>query len=197
MVLHRDVPDGPLMATCVRRKQDMFATVLHNLKSPENTGMIVRTHAAYGGSQLVIVGSEPWRFRKRSQAFSRKLEKSCEIVYLTSDDEFFEWCDASGFIPVGIEISETSSSLPGFEFPKKPAIIVGNEGIGLPNDFLGRCRHTVTIPQFGPVSCLNVAMSCGIALYELNRDRTDAMEIRHDEFYLTESLSENPLEPNA
>jgi len=175
----------------------MFATVLHNLKSPENTGMIVRTHVAYGGSQLVIVGSEPWRFGKRSQAFSRKLEKLCEIVYLTGDDTFFEWCEASGFIPVGIEISETSSNLPGFEFPKNPAIIVGNEGIGLPDEFLDRCKHTVTIPQFGPVSCLNVAMSCGIALYELNRDRTDAMEIRHDEFCLTESLPENPVEPDT
>ncbi len=74
----------------------MFATVLHHLKSPENTGIILRTHVAFGGEKLVIVGPEPWRFKKRTQAFSRRLEKISEIVYLANDDSLFRWCTAEG-----------------------------------------------------------------------------------------------------
>ena len=46
----------------------MFWTVENELKSPENAGMIVRSHVAFGGQEIVIIGSEPWRFKKRAQA---------------------------------------------------------------------------------------------------------------------------------
>jgi tRNA G18 (ribose-2'-O)-methylase SpoU len=149
----------------------MFTTVLHNLKSPENVGLIVRTHVAFGGSPLVVVGPEPWRFKKSAQAFSRRLEKMCDIVHLDTDDAFFTWCGQHGCTPIGLEISATAEPLPDFQFPDHPAIIVGNEGAGLSPSFLSRCAHTILIPQFGPVECLNVAVSCCVAIYELNRKR--------------------------
>lgn len=149
----------------------MFATVLHNLKSPENTGMILRTHVAFGGEHFVMVGPEPWRFKKRTQAFSRRLEKICSLVYLPDDDSFFDWCRAERFTPIALEIAEAPILLPSFHFPDRPALIVGHEGNGLPNEFLERCSAVVTIPQFGPVGCLNVAVSGSIAIYELNRGR--------------------------
>jgi tRNA G18 (ribose-2'-O)-methylase SpoU len=141
----------------------VFTTVVHNLTSPENTGMILRTHVAFGGERFVMVGPEPWRFKKRTQAFSRRLEKVCRIVYLPDDDALFDWCRAERFVPVAIEIAEAPVLLPSFRFPERPAIIVGHEGKGLSSEFLQRCAHGVTIPQFGPVGGLNVAVSCRIA----------------------------------
>lgn len=149
----------------------MFATVAHNLTSPENTGMMLRAHVAFGGERFVMVGPEPWRFKKRTQAFSRRLERICSIVYLPDDDSLFQWCQVERFVPVAIEIAEAPILLPSFRFPERPAIIVGHEGKGLSDEFLRRCSHVVTIPQFGPVDCLNVAVSCSIAMYELNRNR--------------------------
>jgi 23S rRNA (guanosine2251-2'-O)-methyltransferase len=165
----------------------MFATVLHNLKSPENTGMIVRTHVAFGGEKLVIVGPDPWRLKRRAQAFSRKLERICEIVHLIDDDAFFRWCEAEEYVPVAIEIAEHPVFLPSFRFPHRPAVIVGHEGRGLPETFLRRCSHVVTIPQFGPVGCLNAAMSCGLALYELNRERPVERRIDRHKFHVEEA----------
>jgi 23S rRNA (guanosine2251-2'-O)-methyltransferase len=60
----------------------MFWTVVNELKSPENAGMIVRSHVAFGGEEIVIVGSEPWQVKKRAQSFSRRLERLCRIRYL-------------------------------------------------------------------------------------------------------------------
>jgi 23S rRNA (guanosine2251-2'-O)-methyltransferase len=49
----------------------MFCTVLNRLKSPTNVGMIVRSHVAFGGQQVVFIGDDkPWEFRKGSQSFS-------------------------------------------------------------------------------------------------------------------------------
>lgn len=149
----------------------MFATVLRDLKSPENTGMILRTHVAFDGGPFVMIGSEPWRFKKRSQAFSRKLEMISAITYLPDDDAFFAWCKSEAMTPVAVEIAESAVPLPSFQFPERSALIVGHEAHGLSEDFIAKCKHTVMIPQFGPVACLNVAVSCCIAIYEFNRAR--------------------------
>lgn len=164
----------------------MFATVLHNLKSPENTGLIVRTHVAFDGEKLVIIGPDPWRFKKRTQRFSRRLEKIADIVHLEDDDSFFRWCQRESFTPVAIEIVENPKYLPSFTFPRRPAIIVGHEGKGLPPDFMGRCAAVVTIPQFGPVACLNAAVSCCLAIYEFSRNRPVTRQIVGDAFQAEE-----------
>ncbi len=152
----------------------MFCTVLHSLKSPQNVGTIVRSHVAFGGGPVIFVGQrKPWDFRKGTQAFSRKLERLAELVFLADDDSFFSWCSVHSYSPVAIEITAIAVQLPGFAFPARPAIVVGGEAAGLSSAFLTRCEHIVAIPQFGPAEYLNVGVSCSIALYELNRQRSD------------------------
>ena len=68
-----------------------FCTVLRGLKSPENTGLIVRAHVAFGGDRVVVVGEpEPWSFQKQARAFSRRLNGVCEVAFLATDDAFFD-----------------------------------------------------------------------------------------------------------
>ena len=156
----------------------MFCSVLHTLKSPKNVGTIVRTHVAYGGGPIVFVGHHrPWDFKKGTHAFSRKLEKQCELVFLETDDLFFDWCEEKDYSTVAIEISKNAISLPAFSFPKRTALIVGNEGAGLSENFITRCKDVVAIPQYGGVECLNVGVSCSIAIYEMSRLRKDVSEV--------------------
>lgn len=164
----------------------VFATVVYNLKSPENVGMILRTHVAFGGAKFVMVGQEPWRFKKRSGMFSRRLEHLCDIVYLADDEAFFSWCLIDNFTPVAVEIAEKADLLPRFKAPARPALVVGHEGNGLPTAFLRRCNSVVRIPQFGSVGCLNVAVSCCIAIYEINRHRQGGLRVVGDEYQIPE-----------
>jgi tRNA G18 (ribose-2'-O)-methylase SpoU len=150
----------------------MFSTVLHTLQSPQNVGMIVRSHVAFGGDRIVMVGNEqPWRFGKGTRAFSRKLESQCEFVYLRREDDLFAWCDAGSWVPVALEIASPPQYLDSFAFPARVALVVGNEGTGLSSAFLARCTYVVTVPQFGAVGSVNVAVAASIAMYELNRGR--------------------------
>jgi len=164
-----------------------FCTVLRQLKSPQNVGMIVRSHAAFGGERIVFVGEQhPWDFKKRSQAFSRKLERQCEIIYLADDEDFFAWCKQERFATVALEICSPPVLLNVFAFPARTALIVGNEGAGLSQTFQERCEHVVTIPQFGLVASLNVAVACSVAMYELRRDQYPAATIIGDEYQAQE-----------
>jgi 23S rRNA (guanosine2251-2'-O)-methyltransferase len=155
----------------------MFWTVVNDLKSPENAGMIVRSHVAFGGEEIVIIGSEPWQFKKRAQSFSRRLERLCRLRHLDDDEAFFDWCRDASIVPVAIEIARPSSLLRDFTFPSRVAVVVGNEGRGLSAEFRRRCAATVTIPQFGPARSLNAAVSASIVMYELTRQQPMEREI--------------------
>jgi tRNA G18 (ribose-2'-O)-methylase SpoU len=147
----------------------MFWTVVNELKSPENAGMIVRSHVAFGGEEILVIGKEPWQFKKRARGFSRRLEKLCRFTYLKDEESFFQWCAGNSVVPIAIEITECPTLLPGFHFPARAAIVIGNEAKGLSTSFLSRCAATVTIPQVGPVASLNAAVSASIVMYELTR----------------------------
>ncbi len=152
-----------------------FHTVLWNVKSPVNAGMIVRSHVAFGGDALVVVDPVPWAFRKKFQSVSRKLEREARIVQVPDDDAFFAWCAADGCAPVALEIG--GASIAGAAFPERVALVVGNEQRGLPATFLARCAAVMTIPQFAPVASLNVAIAASIAIYEINRGRSDVAAV--------------------
>ncbi|MCU0879088.1 MAG: TrmH family RNA methyltransferase [Pirellulaceae bacterium] len=165
----------------------MFCTVLHNLKSPTNVGMIVRSHVAFGGREVVFVGYElPWQFKKGSQAFSRRLERLCEIVTLETDDEFFAWARQHRYQTTALEIGEHAVPITTFEPPSHTALIVGNEAAGLSEAVLSRCDFRVFIPQFGRAECLNVAVACSIGMYELTRNSPSMVRMRGGKFAVRE-----------
>jgi len=150
----------------------MFCTVLHSLQSPQNVGMIVRSHAALGGDRIVLLGHEqPWRFGKGTQAFSRRLEKLVEFVHLRTEDEFFAWCEREHLVTVALEVSAPPRLLDEFAFPARVALVVGRESSGVPAGFLERCAHVLTVPQYGPVGSLNVSVAASLAMYEMMRGR--------------------------
>ena len=159
----------------------MFSTVLHHLKSPENVGMIVRSHVAFGADRIVIVGPA-WHLKKRAQNFSRGLESGCETLHFETDDLFFAWCAAEDVQPVAVEIATPTRWLSEHRFGERTALIVGSEAAGLPPEFLARCAATVTIPQYGPAACLNVAVSASLAMYELTRNQPARRTIEGDEY---------------
>jgi tRNA G18 (ribose-2'-O)-methylase SpoU len=104
------------------------------------------------------------------------------LGHCRTDDEFFAWCERNEIAPVAVEIASPPAFLPGDRFPERSVLVLGNEGAGLPPDVLSRCAGVVTIPQHGPVPCLNVAVAGSIAMYELVRAVPVARAIAGDEY---------------
>ena len=51
------------------------------------------------------------------------------------------------------------------------ALVIGNEGFGIRPELLEACDRQIAIPQTGHVGSLNAAVSAGILLYEVHRQR--------------------------
>jgi TrmH family RNA methyltransferase len=58
------------------------------------------------------------------------------------------------------------------DFAGPVALLIGNEGAGLPPEILNQADELVTIPHSGRVESLNAGMAASILLYEIARQRS-------------------------
>ena len=58
-------------------------------------------------------------------------------------------------------------------FQKGTAVVIGNEGNGLPESVSAACDRRVTIPMHGTIESLNAAMAAGIILWEVQKAKID------------------------
>jgi 23S rRNA (guanosine2251-2'-O)-methyltransferase len=160
-----------------------FNTVLYRVLSPQNVGMIIRSHVAFGGKYLIFAGyDEPWAFKPGTQGFSRKLESKCNILHFLEFEDLLAWSRNKYFKNIAIEISKSGKPVVEFRYPDHCNFIVGNEGAGIPDEVLRQCDEIIYIPQFGEVECLNVAVSASIVLFDFTRNNINAKEIRKNKF---------------
>jgi len=76
-----------------------------------------------------------------------------------------------GFFVVGLA-GDTAQSLPAVSLGDVPVIlVVGAEGAGLSRLVRETCDMVVAIPLDPRTESLNAAVACGIALYEISRQR--------------------------
>jgi tRNA C32,U32 (ribose-2'-O)-methylase TrmJ len=74
-------------------------------------------------------------------------------------------------------------------------LLVGHEGRGIPKQTLSRCHAVLTIPQHGPVACLNAAVAGVIAMYEAAGRRPPTRTIHDDEYVVEPSERPGPANP--
>lgn len=75
-----------------------------------------------------------------------------------------------GFKIVGAS-EKSSMNYTKIDFTIPVVIVMGAEDIGLSNEVLRHCDNLVSIPIVGKVGSLNVAVACGVMLYEVVRQR--------------------------
>jgi tRNA G18 (ribose-2'-O)-methylase SpoU len=71
-----------------------------------------------------------------------------------------------GYALIGLEQTTNSTSLHEFRFPRKMALVIGNERLGLSEDELALMTDCVEIPVWGRPHSYNVATATAMALYE-------------------------------
>lgn len=144
--------------------------VLDGIQDPYNFGAILRS-AEVLGANAVLIGTENQVGVTSQVARSSAGAVNYLPIIRHADFAFVltTWKDRG----VKIYGASEKSSLPLFQCDctEPIALIIGNEGTGIRLELLGMCDQLVTIPQFGHVESLNAAVSAGILLYEVTRQR--------------------------
>jgi tRNA G18 (ribose-2'-O)-methylase SpoU len=145
------------VTTVPARRSHRFKLIIFNLLKPQNIGVLIRTAYAFGCEEVIMVGRKQAKLTGASGSISAQ-----PIRHFFHMRDAASYCSNEGFALCGVEIG--GRLLHEVTFTRDTAFVLGNEGRGL-SDAAAYCEERVTIPQWGGVPSLNVAIAGAITMY--------------------------------
>lgn len=147
-----------------------FFMMVENLQDPGNLGTILRTGEGAGITALIMS-------KGTVDIYSPKVTRSTmgsifRVPFLYVED-MIQTISLLKNRQILVYAAHLEGSVPydSPDYRQPAAILIGNEGNGLQEDTAAACSRRVRIPMEGKVESLNAAMSAGIFMYEIHRQR--------------------------
>ena len=155
-----------------------LVVIAAGLQDPGNLGTIARSAEAFGATGLLLGERtvSPWNW-KTLRASAGSLFRLPTVKVKLADA-------VSEMKARGVRVLATSSHkgtlISQTDLSGPVALIVGNEGAGLPREILALAAEIVAIPQSSRVESLNAGIAASIILYEAARQRELAPQRHRD-----------------
>jgi RNA methyltransferase, TrmH family len=152
------------------RRSAALVVVLAGIQDPGNLGTILRSAEAFGASGVVSLPgcASAWN-PKAVRASAGSVFRV--PVLAASAEECFEKLH-EGRLEVFATAVRGAKAANAANLGGAVAILIGNEGNGVPEDIASMADGAITIPCPGPVESLNAAVAASVLLYEAARQRT-------------------------
>jgi tRNA G18 (ribose-2'-O)-methylase SpoU len=141
-----------------------FILVLDHMKAGFNVAKIFRSAEAFGACEIHLVGIGPFDPAPAKGAF-----KKVPARFYEDFRESYEELVQRGYRVLALDVARGESLIKA-EIPEKAAFVLGHEEMGLsfqPEEYpdIG----FLSIPQYGQVESLNVAVAASVVMYEYVR----------------------------
>jgi TrmH family RNA methyltransferase len=144
------------------------------IQDPGNLGTIIRTADAVAASGVILS-------RGTVDLYNQKVIRSTmgslfhlPVVQIEETKEVINDLKKNGIKIVAADISGKIDYFSA-DYKLPTAILIGNEGAGLPEEIIGLCDEVVKIPMPGRAESLNAGISAAVLLYEALRQRTSPL----------------------
>ena len=140
--------------------------VFDQVRSAFNTGALFRTADAACVDKIYLHGLTP--HPPQAQLEKTALGASHYVPWMHSREAEPIWkeLESDGYTLVALDNGPGSVAVWDFSWPRKTALVAGNEVEGVSEEFLERCDARVHLPMMGYKRSLNVTTALGIAMYE-------------------------------
>jgi len=141
------------------------------LQDPGNLGTLVRSAEAFGATGVLTT---PGTVSAWNQKAMRASAGSCFRVPLaTAGPDEMQLMEAHA-VRLFAAMPEDATAVDAVDLTGPTALLIGNEGAGLSEDWVRMADAQVTIPCPGWVESLNAAVAGSLLLYEASRQRRSA-----------------------
>jgi len=146
--------------------------LLDQVTDPHNLGACVRTAEAAGCAAVVLPKDNAADLRSPvvSKAACGALSR-LPVYRVTNLSRAIKRLQDKGFWAVGMA-GEAEASIYDAQLTGPLAVVMGSEGKGLRRLVRETCDQLIGIPMPGTVESLNVSVATGVALFEINRQRS-------------------------
>jgi TrmH family RNA methyltransferase len=141
-----------------------LVVALDSLQDPGNLGTIVRAAEAAGASGVVASSGCVEPYSAKAVRASMGSAFRLPIARRTSPAAFAEACAARDIRVVALA-TRGEQSCYDFDWTVPSALLVGNEGAGLSDDWRSLASASVRIPMASPVESLNAGIAAAVVLF--------------------------------
>ena len=142
--------------------------VLDDIRSMSNVGSLFRSADAFRVEKIYLCGITGKPPHKEIRKTALGAEESVEWEAFDSVVECVSHLKERGYRLLALEQTTNSIDLRDFEWNDQPcALVLGNEVDGVHQEVLELSDVVLEIPQYGTKHSFNVAVSGGIAMWEL------------------------------
>lgn len=143
--------------------------VLDQVRSLNNVGSAFRTADAFRIEKIYLCGITGTPPHRDIQKTALGATESMDWEYCLNTMDAIKKLKEEGYQICALEQVDRSIQLNEFlpEKGKKYALIFGNEVFGVEEQVLQSCDHVLEIPQLGTKHSLNIAVSLGIAVWDM------------------------------
>jgi tRNA G18 (ribose-2'-O)-methylase SpoU len=150
-------------------KKSPIIIVLDNIRSLNNIGSVFRTSDAFLIEKVYLCGITATPPHKDIHKTALGSTDTVEWEYVEDTLELIEALQNKGVHVACIEQAEKATMLN--DFKPKPnqtyALVFGNEVKGVRQDVVSKSDIVLEIPQFGTKHSLNIAVSCGVVVWDV------------------------------
>ena len=154
-------------------KAEPLLLILAGLQDPGNLGTILRSAEAFGATGILCLPGTVSAWNPKAVRASAGSLFRLPLFSVSAEDCFARLRQAS----IKLWTTAVTSAKPAnqINLAGPVALIIGNEGNGVPAELATQADGAVTIPCPGPVESLNAAIAASILLYEASSQRTGAL----------------------
>jgi len=143
--------------------------VLAGIQDPGNLGTILRSAEAFGAGGVICLPGTVNAWNPKAVRASAGSVFRVPVLSV-GEDEAFGQLRKTGvrLLATAVEGAQAANDV---DLAGPVALVIGNEGNGVPVELAAKTDGAVTIPCPGPVESLNAAVAASVLLYEAARQR--------------------------
>ena len=142
--------------------------LLHEINNPSNLGAILRTTEAVDAAGVVATKSSADVFSPKSLRASMGAALRLNIWSNAGFKEALDWANGKELIATAADVN-AEKSYTEIDWKKPRLLVFGSEAHGLSTEEFEIIDESLIIPMENGVESLNLAVSCGIVLFEARR----------------------------
>lgn len=150
------------------KAENKLVVILHKLNNPSNVGAILRTCEAAGVSGVILTKGTADAFSAKTLRGSMGASLRLPLMEKAEFAEVIEICREQNLKTVCADI-RAKKTYTEIDWATPHALIVGSEANGLTEQERDLCDESLKIPMCVPVESLNVAVACGVILFEAKK----------------------------
>ena len=152
------------------KNEQAFIVLLDGIEDPHNFGAIIRCCECAGVHGIIIPKNRACQVNETVIRTSTGAIANMLIAKVTNLKDAITELKDNGVWVYACEAN--TNSIYDKNFKEDTALVIGSEGFGVKKSIIDYCDDVVALPLKGQVNSLNASVACGIAVFEVVRQRS-------------------------